>query len=235
MKLFYSYDIGIEKAYIITIKGNEISEKYSEECQKSCESVGQEYEVWDAFDGTGEEIIVPDHMKDDSIINMVKVTNHFLVKSEVACLLSHLSLWIHCAKIDKPIIILEHDAVMLQKLTHLDSFNSIVYLGGKEWAQHNWQITPIPLHGSKGPNYHFICRAHAYAIDPQVAKNLIAQVIQLGLHTTADLFMRADVFNISHKGLYAFDNSVAGVETTITGRVDVDDWNKTIYNPDLKY
>ena len=234
MKLFYSYDIGIEKAYIITLKGNKISENHSKICQESCKNIGQDYVVWDAFDGTGKEIIVPDHSINESIINMVKVTNHFLVKSEVACLLSHLSLWVHCVKLDKPIIILEHDAIMIKKLIQLESFNSIVYLGGIEWAKQNWNIHPIPPHASRGPNYHCICRAHAYAIDPQVAKNLIAQIIQLGIHTTADLMLRADVFNITHQGLHAYDNSIpGGNDTTITGRPDVHDWNKAIYNPDL--
>lgn len=233
MNLFYSYDVGIESAYIITIKGNELSEKYSKVCQESCKRVDMPYKVWDAYDGTGTEIIEPEHSKGDSVMEMIKVTNHFLTKAEVACVLSHLSLWVHCAKIDKPIVILEHDAYVLKKISHLDSFNSIVFLGGIEWAEQNWKILPIPPHASKGPNYHFICRAHAYAIDPYVAKNLIAHMIQLGIHTSADCIMRSDLFNVTHQGLYAYDKPFNHKDTTITGRPD--DWNQVIFNPELKY
>lgn len=65
----------------------------------------------------------------------------------------------------------------------------------------------IPLHGSDGPNKHFILRAHAYAIDPAVAKNLLAQTLKMGIYAPLDEMMYADLYNISHCGLYAYDES----------------------------
>ena len=220
LNLFYSRRIEIENTYIITVKGNESSENYSKRCQQSCESVGQPYTVWDAFDGTkGHDIIVPDHSKNDSFIKMMKVTDHYLRRGEVACALSHISLWRHCAVIDRPIVILEHDAIMVKKITALNSFNSIVFLGSNEWAEQGWKIYPIPPHASEGPNYLFICRAHAYAIDPIVAKNLLAHVLQHGICSPLDIMMRADLFNISHQGMFAYDKNVDLVnDTTIKAR-----------------
>jgi len=58
-------------------------------------------------------------------------------------------------------------------------------------------------------------RAHAYAIDPQVAKNMLAHVIKYGIHESLDLMLRADIFPVVQMGLYASD--VPG-ETTITDR-----------------
>jgi hypothetical protein len=220
LNLYYSHNVDIENTYIITVKGNESSENYSKRCQLSCENVGQPYVVWDAFDGTkGNEIIVPEHSKNDSFTRMLKVTDHYLRRGEVACALSHISLWRHCAEIDRPIVILEHDAIMVKRIDSLNSYNSIVYLGGNEWAEQGWKIYPIPPHASEGPNYLFICRAHAYAIDPVVAKNMLAHVLKYGICSPLDIMLRADLFNISHQGLYAFDKNLDVTnDTTIKAR-----------------
>lgn len=219
LNLFYSRDITVDNAYIITVKGNESSERYSQRCQQSCENVGMPYVVWEAFDGTKGPITTPEHSANDSVIRMLKVTDHYMTRGEVACALSHISLWVHCAKIDKPIVIMEHDSIMIQKFTQMNSLNSIVFLGSNEWVEQKWPVYPIPPHASEGPNYLFICRAHAYAIDPLMAKNLIAHVLKMGIHAPLDIMMRADLFNITHQGVFAFDKNVNNLtDTTILAR-----------------
>jgi hypothetical protein len=214
--LFRSYDIEIDSAYIITIKGNNNSEMYSKRCIESCKKVGMPYKIWEAFDGSkNQPIIVPDHSINCSFMSIVKIMDNYLTKAEVACALSHISLWLHCAKIDKPIVILEHDAVMLDKITHFPGFNTIVWLGSIEWAEHKWPIMQVPLHGSDGPNKHFICRAHAYAIDPIVAKNMLSNILKMGIYASLDEMIAADLYNISHVGCIAYDKES---ETTITAR-----------------
>lgn len=217
--LFRSYTNDTESAYVITVRGNETSEKYTKRCVESCEKVGMPVKIWDAFDGTRSTIITPDHCKDDTITRMVKITDHYLTKGEVACALSHISLWSHCALIDKPIVILEHDAIMLKKFTNHSSLNTIVYLGGTEWHDRNWPMLSIPPLASEGPNYLFVCRAHAYSIDPVMAKNLLAHVLKMGICGPLDIMMRADLFNITHQGLYAYDkNADKTSDTTIKSR-----------------
>ena len=148
-------------------------------------------------------------------MSILKIMDNYLTKAEVACALSHISLWLHCAKLDKPIIILEHDAVMLKKLEEFPGFNTILYLGAIEWAEEGWPIMQIPLHGSDGPNKHFICRAHAYAIDPIVAKNLLATTLKMGIYASLDEMMAADLYHISHVGCVAYDKPST---TTISAR-----------------
>jgi hypothetical protein len=148
-------------------------------------------------------------------MQMVKVTDHYLTKAEVACALSHISLWAHCVKIDKPVVILEHDAVVINKIQHFPGYNTILYLGGAEWAEMNWPIMNVPPHASDGPNKHFLCRAHAYAIDPIVAKNMLANVLKMGIYASADVMLSADLYNISHCGLIAYDKPA---DTTIANR-----------------
>jgi GR25 family glycosyltransferase involved in LPS biosynthesis len=234
LNLYYSYNLEIDNAYIITVKGNEKSETLSQRCQQSCDKVGMPYKVWDAYDGTGEKMIEPEHLKDDSYMRMLKITDHYMTRGEVACALSHISLWLHCVKIDKPIVILEHDAVMVQKIQHQLSHNTIVYLGGAEWVKSNWPITHIPPHATEGPNYHFICRAHAYSVDPPMAKNLLAHVLKMGICAPLDIMMRTDLFNVTHQGVYAYDeNDDAKQSTTILARPE--HGRTTKRNDDLSY
>lgn len=214
----YNYDIDYMKeldAYIITIKGNQTSESMSLRCQESCKSVGQNYFVWDAFDGTSQkEIFYPDHAKDQDHYRWLKLMNDKLTISEMATILSHYSLWCHCVKINLPIVILEHDAIMVNKYAYHNGFNQINYLGNLEQLKMG-KYPDFPPHSAASKNYLFICRAHAYAIDPAVARQLISHLIRFGFGAPADMFIRADIFPIVQTGFYAFD---APGETTITGR-----------------
>jgi hypothetical protein len=217
--LFFSYDLNVDKAYIIRVKNNLLSEKKAVECLASCDSVGMNATLWDAYDGTGKEVIPPEHLKDHPTMSMIKVTDHYLVRAEVACALSHISLWAKCIEIDKPIVILEHDAIMLAPYKQHNLYNSICYLGSIEQVKQNWSVYYTPIHASEGPNYHFICRAHAYAIDPAVAKNMLSHVLKYGICAPLDIILRADIFPIHQFGVFAYDNHTDTIrETTIHGR-----------------
>lgn len=215
MRLSFSYDMDVATAYIIRVAGLEASEKRSANCAESCDKVGQKWEYWDAYNGVGEKLEVSLHH--NVIMDCIKVTDHYLTRGEVACALSHISLWAKCVVDDKPLIVLEHDAVMVQPYTHHAVFNSICYLGGHEQVKQGWQVLPTPPHASEGHNYHFICRAHAYAIDPAIAKNMLAHVIKYGICTSLDMMLRADIFPIHQMGVYAYNDWVKE-DTTIKGR-----------------
>jgi len=205
--LLFSENRKIESAYVITIKDNDISEKLAYRCIQSCEDVGQPVKLWPAFDGTDKRTVkVPDHLKNEQYWRWIKQPNDKYSTSQVAVFFSHLSLWAHCATIDQPIVILEHDAIMIQKLEQHNYYNCIQYLGNKEY--YDKKIIPIglPPHGSiYGGNWRFICRAHAYAIDPPVARNLISYAVREGMTKTLDVFLRCDIFAIIQDGMFAYD------------------------------
>ena len=165
-------------------------------------------------------------------MDCIKISDHYLTRGEVACALSHISLWAKCVLLDQPIIVLEHDAIMLQAYTQHEMFNSICYLGGQEVFRDDDRSKGglIPWHASDGPNSHFICRAHAYAIDPAVAKNMLAEVIRRGIYAPADIMIQADLFNIHQIGQFAVDDHKG--ETTIAGRAEGK--RSYIRNDDLK-
>lgn len=114
---------------------------------------------------------VPHSLNNCTSLRWLKVMDHELSVTEVACVLSHFALWVRCLELDQPIVILEHEAVMVQAFLDFQAYNQIVYLGGSAQAR-GWSVLEIHPHATLNPNYHFICRTHAYAIDPAIAKNL---------------------------------------------------------------
>lgn len=213
--LNYKLDFDVDSAYIITIKGNETSEKLSARCQDSCKKVGQKFTVWDAFDGTNKkDIIYPEHAIDKDQYKWLKLMNDRLTIGEIACIMSHFSLWCHCVTIDYPIVILEHDAIMTKPYLYHNGFNQINYLGNIQQLK-DGKYPDFPPHAAATKNHYFICRAHAYAIDPAVARQLISHVIRFGMSAPADMLIRADLFPLVQTGFYAYD--LPG-ETTIFDR-----------------
>lgn len=210
----FSYNTTVESAYVITIRGHSTSEQLSDRCMKSCKDVGMPSKVFYAVDGTTGELKLPKHLEKCSYMTWPKQLDSHLSITEVACALSHFALWCHCVEIDQPIVILEHDAIMVQPYRDHKAYNSIVYLGAREQTT-GWAVLPIPPHATHGRNYHFICRAHAYAIDSAVAKNMVAHVIKYGIHESLDLMLRADIFPIAQHGMFAYDDFTG---TTIVNR-----------------
>lgn len=222
----------VDQAYIIRITNNALSKRLAKRCADSCDSVGQKWSYWEAYNGIKNPIEPPAHH--GQIMNLVKVTDAYLTRGEVACALSHIGLWAKCVEQDQPIVVLEHDTIMVAPYTKHQVFNSICYLGSKEQMHQGWATLPTPPHASEGHNYHFICRAHAYAVDPAVAKNMLAHVIKYGISGSLDMLLRADIFPIHQMGMYAYDAppiKEGKVETTILQRPK--DGRSTQRNDDL--
>lgn len=217
LKLDYSYNLSVESAYVITLKNHPISEKMSLRCQQSLNALDMPYKVWDAFDGTSGEIKIPDHAKDKTWLSWLKWVDKELSLTEVSVALSHISLWAHCIEIDRPIIILEHDAIMVQKITDHPVTGCLHYLGSIEQAKQGWPVLVTPPHATNGHNYHFICRAHAYGIDPWSAKNALSHVLKYGICESLDIMLRSDIIPAVQMGLYAYDDPDLA-NTTIVGR-----------------
>ena len=204
MNLHYKYEIGVDSAYIIYLPDNEKSCKYANECAKSCEDVGMSYKMWPAFDGTGDEIKEPEHLKGKDWLKWIKCSNPTLDKTEISIFLTHISLWAECAEQDKPIVILEHDAIILQKVTQHSAMNAIIYLGSHEQVENNFICNPVPIM-MQWQGLRCLCRAHAYSIDPFIARRLLSSVIVTGINKSVDVYMRSDIFTQIQNGIFAYD------------------------------
>lgn len=212
--LFKSYELRVHSAYIIYLPNNEQSCQLAERAFKSCVEIGQPVELFEGFDGVSSDIFnikIPNSLKNQNWIKLLKVTDHFQSPSEVAISLSHIALWVKCMELDKPIVVLEHDAIMTRPYLEHIYFNAIAYLGCHEQLQQK-DIPAIPIHSSINHNWHFINRAHAYCIDPHVAKRLFLNVLDRGIFESADVMIKCDDVAIVQPGFYAYDND-NGVST----------------------
>lgn len=221
MNLTPSFDVNLDIAYIIRIKDNQTSEQLAERCANSCRDHNINFEFFDAIDATSGEIILTEEQKTNQYLNLIKLTNTLLSPCEIACFISHYLLWCKCIELNEPIIILEHDAVMIKNIAYHPFFNMIQYLGAIEQLYDLKPVFPIPPHGQLHgvSNFRFMLRTHAYSIDPMIAKNLIARAISTGISTSADAFMRIDTFAIIQSDVYAVN--VDG-DTTINDRTGID-------------
>ena len=215
LELNFSFNMEIESAYVITLRGHETSERLAKRCVESAQKHDMPVKLWPAYDGTSGTIKTPPEFQKQNFMRWFKVLDPHLSTTEVACSLSHISLWAHCVEMDRPIVILEHDAIVVAPYKVHPLFSCITYLGSYEQAKQQWAVVPTPPHGSNGFNYHFICRAHAYSIDPFVAKNMLAHVLRHGICESLDLMLRADLFPVLQVGLIAYDEPEG---TTIVNR-----------------
>ena len=113
-------------AFVIKLAGIESSETLAQECKNSGAQFG--INITD-FNGIyGEQEIEKYHS-----LYKVRPWKQKMKKHRIGvkgCFLSHYSLWLHCLKIEKPVMIFEHDAVMLRPLpvNILDSFQEFLML-----------------------------------------------------------------------------------------------------------
>jgi len=220
------YNSEIEGAYIICLEKNAISDDRLELCIESLKRAGMKYELFYGYDGSDrKQIKTPNHLKDKDYMKWVKTTDSSISYPEIGCALSHMALWAHCITIDKPIVILEHDAVMLQPYTHFPFYNAIHYLGHKYIAQEMIDDNKLksdycylidylnenpeqenldnPMLNYGSENYFFPMGHHAYAIDPAMAKRLFTAYLLEGFKNVNDVFCDASKFECVYTKLYA--------------------------------
>ncbi len=215
--LYRSYDLSVDCAYIIHLPGNQESLSMAQRCRWSCDRVGMPCQLYTAFDGTGTELKIPEHLAQAGWYRWLKVTDHHLSMAEIACALSHISLWVKCMEQDRPLVVLEHDAIMLKPYQTHPVYNAINYLGCKQQLETAGGSIIPPL-SSINKNWYFINRAHAYAIDPAAAKNLFQLVLQRGIFESLDIMMKIDDVAVIQSDLYAYDEP--GLTTIATRKKD---------------
>ena len=235
----YNFTPEVEKAYIIGLKTEEgLVNGQVQRCMKSCEVVGMNYEFFEGFDGTDNlNIKTPEHLRNKDYMSWIKITDSGLTVREIGCALSHIALWAHCITIDKPIVILEHDAVMLKKYTMIPGINMVDYLGNyqtalelkervnlkslydiPEYLRDGNFLTceqSLPLLGATTENYFYMLGAHAYAIDPFVARKLLTKVMVDGLQNPNDTLVALRDITLHNSGLYAMTGPEAMENSTI--------------------
>jgi GR25 family glycosyltransferase involved in LPS biosynthesis len=180
------------KSFIITLKGNEISEKHSLECIKQAEQFGIQLEVFDAVNGFEWEKHATKH----------NLKPRYKFKKGRAgvygCFLSHYYLWKECALENKPFLILEHDGYFIKPLPEkvLDKFTDVLKLDGHDpySKRYNKVIenesgSPVQIEKyynsqakflEKNQTGNYMRGAYSYIIKPHAARRLVDWIAQNG-------------------------------------------------------
>jgi GR25 family glycosyltransferase involved in LPS biosynthesis len=243
LNLFEDYSQDIHNTYIIALENNTTSQTQLKKCVSSLEKFNMPYSVFYGYDGTDKETIkTPEHLKNNSFMKTVKLYDQCLSITETACALSHIALWFKCLELNKPILILEHDALMLRPYTKHNVYNSLIYLGHKltvkglseklgygiksfddtvKLISDKPNILPFnylgnPLTQIINKNFMFVMGLHAYSIDPAIARRLISGIISDGLINPIDSVVQLGKYNLSDTGLYATQLEDCETQSTIS-------------------
>jgi GR25 family glycosyltransferase involved in LPS biosynthesis len=245
LNLFYTRDVDIAETLILAIPNHLKSIECATRALHHCELVGQPNpRIFWGYDGTDKKTIkTPEHLKNNAAMQLLKIMDTGLSITEVACFLSHIAAWMHCIKINKPVVILEHDSIMLRAFTKINSNNCLEYLGhiadlANEIRIHNTEVLSkyllsnehqsttfkkqltLPLMQMVNANYLLILGLHNYAIDPIMAKNLVSYIIKYGIVNPADAIIEQHEFTLIQTGTYAVQGIDSEDTTTIGNTVN---------------
>jgi GR25 family glycosyltransferase involved in LPS biosynthesis len=239
LNITYDRTKQIAETLIISILNNENSINCATRAINSCRKVGQPNpKLFWGYDGTDKTTIkTPEHLKNSDAMRLIKVMDTRLSITEVACFLSHIAAWVHCIKINKPVVILEHDSIMLRPFTEMMVTNTLEYLGhigelaarlkitnpeilefviaGGQYELSTKKYMDIPLVQMINTNYLLILGLHNYAIDPIMAKKLFSYVLKHGLVNPADAVIEQHEFTMLQTGIYAVQSPNAEYTSTI--------------------
>lgn len=239
LNIHYDRTKTIAETLIISILNNENSIKCATRAMNSCLRVGQPNpKLFWAYDGTDKTTIkTPEHLKNSDAMQLIKVMDTSLTITEVSCFLSHIAAWLHCIKINKPVVILEHDSIMLKPFTELLVSNSLEYLGhigelakkvkitdptilqyylsSNKYTDDSVRYLDVPLTQLINTNYLLILGLHNYAIDPFVARKLFSYVLKYGLINPADAVIEQHEFSLIQTGIFAVQSPDSEYTSTI--------------------
>jgi GR25 family glycosyltransferase involved in LPS biosynthesis len=245
LNLFYNRTKQVAETLVLAVPGNVNSMKCADRAINSCINVEQPNpRIFWGYDGTsGTTIKTPEHLQNNAAMQLLKVMDTGLSISEVSCFLSHIAAWIYCIKINKPVVILEHDSVMLRQFTELTFNNSLEYLGhiaelsqevgtqdldklSQYLSSNQYKEMPfnkslmVPLTQLINTNYLLILGLHNYAIDPIIAKNLFSYMLKHGIVNPADAVIEQHDFTLVQTGIYAVQSPDSEKTSTIRLRKD---------------
>lgn len=180
------------KSFIITLQGNEISEKHSKECIAQASKFKIDVSVYNAINGLEWQKYAKEY----------DLQPRYKFKKGRAgvygCFLSHYFLWRQCASEKIPYLILEHDGYFLKPLPDniLDRFTDVLKLDGHDPYSKLYNKVlddekdfPITIEKyfnnqakflQKNQTGNYMRGAYGYIIKPHAAKKLVKWISKNG-------------------------------------------------------
>jgi glycosyl transferase family 25 len=179
------------KAFTIRKPNDELSERLSDECIESAKQFGI---IVEKFDG-----IYSDHdkiLKEKGLVCYSKMKENKKTKGFKGCFLSHYLLWEKCLELNEPIMIFEHDALMIRPLpenilalfthhcildyaVHAPNYEEIIKQDGPLVVKNYPQLSNENIGFSK-INHAHVRGSHANIITPLGARTIIDSVKKYG-------------------------------------------------------
>ena len=138
------------KSFVITVKGNEHSEEAADRCIKSAAKFGIQAEKFYGYNAKDD---VAKIAKEEGILSVDRFrTNEYSRYPNVlAAFLSHRALWKKCHIEEMPMIIFEHDAVVVNDLPDKSKFKHLLTVGKPSYG--NFKIPSIGIGPLKSKPY----------------------------------------------------------------------------------
>lgn len=170
----------INRALIIRRQGVQLSKEYAQDCAESCEEHNLPYEFIDAVE------FLECQQAFESVGAKMK-QNYKNTKGNCCCHSSHIKCWKRIIELDKPCIILEHDAIVKGGVRNIDIPDMAATTFGHRVADVN-HYNPI------GPAKEFIeipraIGVHACALTPNTAKWLWEHARDKGVDVGIDRWL----------------------------------------------
>ncbi len=175
------------QSYVIIIKGNEKSEASA---QKTIESAKKHGIDVDTFWAVTPKDNVTDMALRAGIQNLVRFDETYSrTQNCLAAFLSHYTLWMKCVSDKEPLIIFEHDAVVVDYIPADFNFTGCMNIGRPSYGKFN---IPNLLGTNPLSSKRYFPGAHAYMIKPVGAADLIEKSKLYAGPT--DVFLHLDLF-----------------------------------------
>ena len=124
------------KSYIITMLDNKKSVESTDKCIESGKKFGfHNIEIFRAI--TPEDDLKYEFEKDGLSIDNFKVdTRYSKLEPAMCCYLSHKELWKKCLELNETILVLEHDAIFIDKIPNNIYFYGLINLGKPSYGRY---------------------------------------------------------------------------------------------------
>ena len=180
------------KAFIIHNPDAPQSVELAKRCLRSCETFEQPAQLVSGVSKHDARKIALDLGYNLNSYDYIDTKqNRPLRDGQIGCFLAHREQWIRCVQLDRPIIIFEHDAILLGSLGEYKNFQHVLNLQRAVWDDPAWPWHAklqklVDLRKANGDAKYFVLPGTcAYAITPQGALLLLKSSMNM---LPADLY-----------------------------------------------
>ena len=174
------------QAFVITLMNNPRSVKSSQKTMATAYKHGLKVKQFEAIIPRDRQAQM---MKEYGIAHRNFKEEFSRLPNCQAAFMSHYKLWDWCIQIGEPIIIFEHDAIMIGPLPKNFDFDKVITFSKPSYGNYN---TPMELGVQKLVQKPYFGGAHGYAVSPEGARALVDKAIAHAMPT--DVYLNTQYF-----------------------------------------